>query len=492
MNVIFFSTVLMVLGAPQPQVSESPSTQLYVKTTPPGAAVLLDGKLLGQSDKLFPVPAGSHKLVVELEGYAADERSIEVRDGQIVRVEVELKRRPGDASEVGYVDDSAEGTASLADSGHAVELVRPNGMRSVSAVQLFATRYGYPEAPKDDFHLYLLDESRKVLEHVRIPYGKVERGEARWYRFEFPAVAVPENFFVAFWFNAEATKGIRVGMDKNVRQTHSYVGLPDKGYEKVDQAYDWMIRAVVSAAEGKKPSYPKIVTYEEQKVTDTESHDALPLRTWSDSTGAFSVDAELAGVEQGQVNLKRPDGKVIAVPLDRLSKEDQEFVAQYLREVAPGKGAGEPRELALDDGKKSGQASIAGGGHAVRFTVDGEGWYVTSVRLHGARYGMPKPPKENFRIWICDEQFKPIATFQFPYASFARGEAVWKPFRVKPTRVPPKFIICLGFNPEATKGVFVSYDAEGSGSSLVGIPGSGDAKPYGRGDWLIRCTVEKR
>ena len=50
------------------------------------------------------------------------------------------------------------------------------------------------------------------------------------------------------------------------------------------------------------------------------------------------------------------------------------------------------------------------------------------------------------------------------------------------------FYICLDFNAERTKGVYVSHDAEGE--SLVGLPN----KPAGRftgGDWMIRVKVDR-
>ncbi len=56
-------------------------------------------------------------------------------------------------------------------------------------------------------------------------------------------------------------------------------------------------------------------------------------RTWSDSTGAFTVEAEFLGLEDGTVRLKRDDGKVLEVPLDRLSEADQK-TARELAEAA--------------------------------------------------------------------------------------------------------------------------------------------------------------
>ena len=60
------------------------------------------------------------------------------------------------------------------------------------------------------------------------------------------------------------------------------------------------------------------------------SIDAKPasgLRMWSDRSGKFKVEAELVGVADGKVQLKRKDGQTVEVPLERLSDEDQKFIA---------------------------------------------------------------------------------------------------------------------------------------------------------------------
>jgi thiol-disulfide isomerase/thioredoxin len=49
------------------------------------------------------------------------------------------------------------------------------------------------------------------------------------------------------------------------------------------------------------------------------------LRTWKDSTGKFSVQAELLSIQDGNVVLKTPTGKEITVSLKRLCEEDQIF-----------------------------------------------------------------------------------------------------------------------------------------------------------------------
>jgi RNA polymerase sigma factor (sigma-70 family) len=149
------------------------------------------------------------------------------------------------------------------------------------------------------------------------------------------------------------------------------------------------------------------------------------------------------------------------------------------------------RELKRDDGKSAGKRSIAGGGHAVMFESPGEGWTLTAVRLHGSRYGYPKAPDEDFKIYLCDEKFHKLATFPFPYATFERGEPKWVTLKVKPTAVPAKFFLCADFNPTGTKGVYVHHDAEAAKTptSFVGLPDDGEPQPFSKGDWLIRAEL---
>ncbi|NQT15908.1 MAG: hypothetical protein HQ582_24340 [Planctomycetes bacterium] len=47
------------------------------------------------------------------------------------------------------------------------------------------------------------------------------------------------------------------------------------------------------------------------------------LRTWTDNTGKFKIEAEFVGLADGSVSLRRKDGKEIALPLTRLSPADR-------------------------------------------------------------------------------------------------------------------------------------------------------------------------
>lgn len=50
-------------------------------------------------------------------------------------------------------------------------------------------------------------------------------------------------------------------------------------------------------------------------------------RTWTDSSGKFSVEAELEDAKQDSVVLKTAAGKSITIPISRLSKSDRDFLA---------------------------------------------------------------------------------------------------------------------------------------------------------------------
>jgi RNA polymerase sigma-70 factor (ECF subfamily) len=150
--------------------------------------------------------------------------------------------------------------------------------------------------------------------------------------------------------------------------------------------------------------------------------------------------------------------------------------------------ARQPRELALDDGKSAGKMSIAGGGHAVVFDAPAEGSLLAAVKIFGSRYGTQQPPAQNFRVWLSEEDGKPIKEFKFPYKFFARGETRWVKLSVEPTAVPKKFMICVGFDPEATKGVYVHYDKARDGDSRTGLPEVINDR-FDKGDWMIRALV---
>jgi hypothetical protein len=152
---------------------------------------------------------------------------------------------------------------------------------------------------------------------------------------------------------------------------------------------------------------------------------------------------------------------------------------------------GKPIVLAFDDEASEGKRSIAGGGHARKFSAPtSEGWYIRAVSVYGSRYGYPQPPPNTFDVALCDEAMKTIAVWKKPYGTFERGELKWVRMEVPPTRVPKTFFICLAFNPTGQRGVYVAFDTSTHGNSLVATPGK-PGTPLAEGDWMIRVELDQ-
>jgi len=148
--------------------------------------------------------------------------------------------------------------------------------------------------------------------------------------------------------------------------------------------------------------------------------------------------------------------------------------------------------LYYDDGTAEGKQSIAGSGHAVLFQRPEENRLIDRIDVFGSRYGRPKPPDEDFTIYICDEDFNPVHEFSHPYGLFKRGENQWFQIQIDPVRVPHRFYVCLSFNPTSTKGVYVAYDQSVARShSRTGLPYTHVNDVKKKYDWMIRVHLCK-
>ena len=66
---------------------------------------------------------------------------------------------------------------------------------------------------------------------------------------------------------------------------------------------------------------------------------AEEMRTWTDSSGAFTIEASLVRFEGRTVRLKKEDGKTLSLTIDKLSKADQLYLTE-------GASSGNPFEAA--------------------------------------------------------------------------------------------------------------------------------------------------
>jgi outer membrane protein assembly factor BamB len=72
------------------------------------------------------------------------------------------------------------------------------------------------------------------------------------------------------------------------------------------------------------------------------------MRTWTDATGKHKTRAAFVALEGDEITLQREDGKIVKLPLDRLSKADQAFARRTAR--APAKATELPAEVARGEG----------------------------------------------------------------------------------------------------------------------------------------------
>jgi hypothetical protein len=91
MNIAFMAILALAVPPAQLDKAATPTTRLFVRTVPRGATVTLDGKAIGESDGLFQVLPGGHKVTVQLDGYAPETREIQVDEGRITRLRIELQ-----------------------------------------------------------------------------------------------------------------------------------------------------------------------------------------------------------------------------------------------------------------------------------------------------------------------------------------------------------------------------------------------------------------
>lgn len=65
---------------------------------------------------------------------------------------------------------------------------------------------------------------------------------------------------------------------------------------------------------------------------------ATAQRTWATSSGKFKIEAKLVGVEGSSVQLEKPDGSIVTVPVSKLSSKDQSFVRKNKDAVSAESG----------------------------------------------------------------------------------------------------------------------------------------------------------
>ena len=88
------------------------------------------------------------------------------------------------------------------------------------------------------------------------------------------------------------------------------------------------------------------------------------VRTWTDRSGTFKVEAEFIGLKEGKIHLHKMNGVKIAVPVAKMAVEDLEYV-----ERATGTSLDEDKPLS-DIKRRSTQKAKSGGANGAGATVE--------------------------------------------------------------------------------------------------------------------------
>ena len=88
-------------------------------------------------------------------------------------------------------------------------------------------------------------------------------------------------------------------------------------------------------------------------------------RTWTDSSGTYKIEGEFVKLTDGKVDIRGHDGKVVHVPLEKLSDQDQKYVQKATSErkesrFIEAEGSGETSEEALKDAFRGAVRSAVG------------------------------------------------------------------------------------------------------------------------------------
>jgi hypothetical protein len=159
-------------------------------------------------------------------------------------------------------------------------------------------------------------------------------------------------------------------------------------------------------------------------------------RTWTDSTGNYQVEASLVAFNDTTVVLKKTNRRLVAVPIDKLSKDDRGYLeskeaAEYLAQAA-GKGQ---------------MWTMASGLKVIGHVVDYGKRDVTVQRRHGRIYVNDRPFDNLSEVY---QRMLPKIVSHFENIDFAdnREFKSW----VEKLRGEPRTYTCEGVDLELENG----------------------------------------
>jgi hypothetical protein len=110
-------------------------------------------------------------------------------------------------------------------------------------------------------------------------------------------------------------------------------------------------------------------------VTLLASVSDAEVRKWTDASGKYSLQAEFVEFREGNVQLRQADGRLVTIPLEKLSAADQEFVKQQAAQAAVGRA------------KPDGAADATTGPWKAVWTMDPSKMNVPQSKVSGKIHG---------------------------------------------------------------------------------------------------------
>ncbi len=338
-----------------------------------------------------------------------------------------------------YDDGGMETKMSMAGGGHAILFECPSdGEWYVDEIRIFGARYGTTQAPHEDFFIYVTDRKMDRIAKIAKPYATFKKGDEKWQSMKFTPVKVPKEFYICVVFNPTQTKGVYVGMDENVSESHSKNATPGNHVEDLKKKADWMIRA---------------------HITPISTGKTIELMTKKEQESSHEKD--------------------VSEQESKLLKGEKSIVLKH------------------DGGRMDKFQSLGGpSAQTVAFEAPADASFVYSVSIYASQYGGQHDSEAvNGDIYILDEKRNVISRTPFPY-SLLTQQKDWVDIPVMPTKVKGKFFVALHAHSEQFKGVYLGYQENVARSyssvSEVTPPQFKKAENDKQLEWMLRAKMTSK
>jgi len=205
-----------------------------------------------QIDLSNPAPAASRVLfdlkpdqkpALEKWWQSASPLIVQKRDASTFKAQtIAASKLTGKPIEIALDDGTKEGSSSIAGGGHARKFAAPGaGEWYLTRIDIYAARYGPPQAPATQFEIALCDAQNKPIASWKKPYAMAPRAaQLDWIHIDIPPTRVPAEFNICLDFKPTASSGIYMGYDSST-SGNSRVATPGEEGNAFARG-DWMIR----------------------------------------------------------------------------------------------------------------------------------------------------------------------------------------------------------------------------------------------------------